>query len=66
MPEDRRLALVAVVVSGVIGLGALVLSMIAAREVQEDAMRENRAQSDIAELREPDLAVKYLAGESPR
>ena len=51
MPEDRRLALAAVIVTGAVGLGAPVFSMIAAREVQEDALQANRSQSDLAELR---------------
>jgi len=51
MPEDRRIAIVALVVTGVVGLGAPLIAVVASRDSQREAFREERVQADIAELR---------------
>jgi hypothetical protein len=49
--EDRRLAMAAVIMSGIVGFGAPVLSMLAARSIQNAAFRNERVQADRTELR---------------
>jgi hypothetical protein len=51
MPDDRRIALVAVIVTGVVGLGAPLISIVATRQNQRDAFRDERSRVDTAELR---------------